>query len=169
LNKMESAVIATPLGTARITGDSNGIQSVRLAGDHIVSEDIPLLLHPACQQLKEYFDGTRKTFDLTLNPQGTEFQQKVWKELSRIPYGKTVSYLQMARRLGDPNAVRAVAAANAKNPLWILLPCHRVIGSDGDLRGYAGGIDRKKWLLNHESPHRQTTLFNTEPTTWSVP
>jgi methylated-DNA-[protein]-cysteine S-methyltransferase len=161
---MESAVIATPLGTARITDDSDGIQSLRLTNDQVTSADIPALLQPACQQLKEYFKGTREVFDLPLNPQGTEFQKRVWKDLSKIPYGKTVSYLQMARNLGDPKAVRAVAGANAKNPLWILLPCHRVIGSDGDLRGYAGGIDRKKWLLNHESPNPQTSLFDPEPT-----
>ena len=159
MNKMESAVIATPLGTACITGDSDGLQTLRLTSDQMMSEIVPVLLQPACQQLEEYFSGVRKVFDLPLNPMGTEFQKKVWKELSEIPFGKTVSYLQMARNLGDPKAVRAVAAANAKNPLWILLPCHRVIGSDGDLRGYAGGIDRKKWLLNHESPNPQTSLF----------
>ncbi|MEJ2162694.1 MAG: methylated-DNA--[protein]-cysteine S-methyltransferase [Robiginitalea sp.] len=164
---MEKAIIDTPLGTACITGDSSGIFSVKLTQDQKISDNIPVLLQPACNQLEEYFRGTRKTFELLLNPQGTEFQQRVWMALSGIPYGKTTSYLQLARELGDPRAVRAVAAANAKNPLWIVLPCHRVIGSDGDLRGYAGGLDRKKWLLNHESPHRQASLFEHQPTKWS--
>ena len=161
---MEKAIVSTPLGTACIIGDADGIQSFKLVEVQKPSESIPALLQPVCKQLEEYFGGTRKEFDLKLNPQGTDFQKKVWNALKEIPFGKTKSYMEMARELGDPKAVRAVAAANGKNPLWIILPCHRVIGSDGDLRGYAGGLDRKKWLLNHESPHRQMALFNTEPT-----
>ena len=107
----------------------------------------------------EYFEGKRKVFSLKLNPQGTSFQKKVWTHLKTIPYGASVSYLQLSKQLGDVKAIRAVAAANGKNPLWIIVPCHRVIGSDGSLVGYAGGIGRKQWLLNHERPNKQQSLF----------
>ena len=109
--------------------------------------------------LKGYFKNERKTFDLKLNPEGTIFQKKVWKLLEEIPSGKTISYLQLSKQLGDVKAIRAVAGANGKNPLWIIVPCHRVIGSDGSLTGYAGGLYRKQWLLNHESEYKQQTLF----------
>ena len=111
-------------------------------------------------QLDEYFNGKRENFNLTVNPKGTAFQLKVWKSLLKIPYGKTKSYLAQSKVLGDVKAIRAVASANGKNPLWIVIPCHRVIGSDGSLTGYAGGIWRKKWLLNHENPVKQQSLFD---------
>ncbi|NJW55210.1 methylated-DNA--[protein]-cysteine S-methyltransferase, partial [Salinimicrobium oceani] len=98
-------------------------------------------------------------FNLKLNPQGTEFQKKVWQALLNIPYGRTASYMELSKEIGDPLAIRAVAAANGKNPLWILIPCHRVIGSDGSLTGYAGGLWRKKWLLEHEQQEKQQSLF----------
>ena len=98
-------------------------------------------------------------FKLKLNPQGTEFQQKVWKELLTIPYNKTRTYLEQTKAIGDVKAIRAVASANGKNPIWILIPCHRVVGSDGSLTGYAGGLWRKKWLLDHENPIKQQSLF----------
>ena len=116
-------------------------------------------LATAVQQLTEYFNGQRNSFSFTLNPQGTEFQKKVWEALLEIPYGKTVSYQELSVQLGDVKAIRAVAAANGKNPLWIVVPCHRVIGSDGSLTGYAGGLWRKKWLLEHENPVKQQSLF----------
>ena len=98
-------------------------------------------------------------FSLKLNPQGTDFQKRVWQALLNVPYGKTNSYLELSKTLGDVKAIRAVAAANGKNPLWIVIPCHRIIGSDGSLTGYAGGLHRKKWLLEHESPVKQQSLF----------
>ena len=101
----------------------------------------------------------RTKFDLLLNPQGSSFQKLVWKELCNIPFGKTRSYLAQSKLIGDPKAVRAVASANGRNPIWIVVPCHRVIGSDGSLTGYAGGLWRKKWLLDHESPVKQQSLF----------
>ncbi|MFA6400986.1 MAG: methylated-DNA--[protein]-cysteine S-methyltransferase [Salinivirgaceae bacterium] len=104
-------------------------------------------------QLDEYFDGKRRWFELTLNPAGTPFQQKVWSELHNIPYGETRSYQQQTNTLGDPKAIRAVASANGKNPIAIIIPCHRIIGSDGSSTGYAGGLWRKKWLLEHEAKH----------------
>jgi methylated-DNA-[protein]-cysteine S-methyltransferase len=111
------------------------------------------------KQFEEYFNGTRKTFDIPLSPEGTEFQKKVWTELLNIPYGETTTYQQMANKLGDPKVIRAAASANGKNPISIVIPCHRVIGSDGSLTGYAGGLHRKKWLLEHESPSPQQSLF----------
>jgi methylated-DNA-[protein]-cysteine S-methyltransferase len=116
-------------------------------------------LTDAVSQLQEYFEGKRTQFDFKMNPQGTEFQQKVWKGLLQIPYGKTMSYLDLAKQLGDVKAIRAVASANGKNPLWIVVPCHRVIGTDGSLTGYAGGLWRKKWLLELENPTLQQSLF----------
>ncbi len=94
-----------------------------------------------------------------MDPVGSDFQKTVWKALGEIPYGKTISYMDLAKKLGDPKAIRAVAAANGKNPLWVVVPCHRVVGSDGSMTGYAGGIHRKKWLLNHESQNPQQSLF----------
>jgi methylated-DNA-[protein]-cysteine S-methyltransferase len=150
----------TPLGTAEIIGDENGIQSVSILDkDKETSQDTPYCLQECVVQLQEYFEGKRASFSLTVNPKGTAFQMKVWKSLLKIPYGKTRSYLEQSKALGDVKAIRAVASANGKNPLWIIIPCHRVIGSDGSLTGYAGGIWRKKWLLAHENPVKQQTLF----------
>lgn len=131
---METVFINTPLGIAKIEGDESGLTGVTVFDtDEKISDIVPELLEDAVYQLQEYFEGTRKEFSLTLNPEGTEFQKKVWQALQQIPYGQ--------------------------NPLWIIVPCHRVIGSDGSLTGYAGGLHRKKWLLEHESPVKQQTLF----------
>ena len=157
---METAFIHTPLGIAKLEGDEDGLASITVLDDKLpVSDVIPEVLEEAVYQLGEYFDGRRQTFSLNLNPTGTEFQKRVWDALQEIPFGKTVSYLQLSKTLGDVKAIRAVASANGKNPLWIVIPCHRVIGSDGSLIGYAGGLHRKKWLLNHESPAKQQSLF----------
>ena len=114
------------------------------------------VLERAAQQLGEYFAGVRSVFDLPLAAEGTPYQQRVWKLLTEIPFGETWSYGKLARAMGDPNASRAVGAANGKNPLWVIVPCHRVIGANGSLTGYAGGMAAKKWLLTHE--HRQQLL-----------
>jgi methylated-DNA-[protein]-cysteine S-methyltransferase len=171
---METTFINTPLGIAKLEGDENGLASITVLNDDIpastvipelLDDDIPAstvipeLLEDAVYQLQEYFEGTRDSFSLTLNPNGTDFQKRVWDALLDIPYGKTLSYLELSKILGDVKAIRAVAAANGKNPLWIIIPCHRVIGSDGSLTGYAGGLHRKKWLLDHESPAKQQSLF----------
>ncbi len=156
---MESHCFKTPLGIAKITGDSLGIAQVLIADQGGISTSIPLVLEKAVLQINEYFLGNRIDFDFECNPSGTDFQQKVWAELRQIPHGKTLSYMQLSKKMGDPKAVRAVAAANGKNPLWIVVPCHRVIGSDGSLTGYAGGLWRKKWLLEHENPSLQQNLF----------
>lgn len=156
---MQTAFIKTPIGIAKIVGDESGIQSILVHDQGEVSVSVPPELAAAAQQLQEYFSGNRKQFDFEINPQGTDFQCKVWQALLDIPFGKTCSYLDLAKILGDVKAIRAVAAANGKNPLWIVIPCHRVVGSDGSLTGYAGGLWRKKWLLAHESPLKQQSLF----------
>ncbi|MFS4455206.1 methylated-DNA--[protein]-cysteine S-methyltransferase [Maribacter sp. 2304DJ31-5] len=157
---MDVAFIQTPLGVAKLEGDANGLGSVTILDTkEPLTDIIPENLEDAAYQLHEYFEGKRKHFDLKLNLNGTDFQQGVWKALLEIPYGKTASYLELSKTLGDVKAIRAVAAANGKNPLWVVVPCHRVIGSDGSLTGYAGGLHRKKWLLEHESPVKQQSLF----------
>lgn len=156
---METAHIKTPLGIAKIIGDENGISVISILNEGEVSPNIPIVLQEAITQLNEYFEENRIIFTFKMNPSGTEFQQKVWKGLLEIPFGKTMSYLELSKRLGDVKAIRAVASANGKNPLWIVVPCHRVIGSDGSLTGYAGGLWRKKWLLEHENPTTQQSLF----------
>jgi methylated-DNA-[protein]-cysteine S-methyltransferase len=156
---METVAINTPLGIAQITGDENGIAQISVSDEGQVSSEIPAVLQEAVIQLSEYFQGNRTHFDFKLNPKGTDFQQKVWQALLEIPYGTTCSYMDLSKKLGDVKAIRAVASANGKNPLWIVVPCHRVIGTDGSLTGYAGGLWRKKWLLEHESPPGQQTLF----------
>ena len=157
----KTAYIQTPLGVAFIKGNEQGVSSISVKDDdQPLSKEVPDCLKKAVKQLQEYFEGKRDRFDLVLNPEGTDFQKKVWKELLKIPFGKTSSYLDIAKRLGDPKSIRAAASANGKNPLWIVIPCHRVVGSDGSLTGYAGGLWRKKWLLDHENPNKQTSLFD---------
>ena len=156
---METTYIQTPLGIAEIIGDEKGVSSISVLDEGTISTIIPSSLQDAVNQLNEYFEGNRTHFDFKLNPKGTEFQQKVWKGLLQIPFGKTKTYLEQSKILGDVKAIRAVASANGKNPLWIVVPCHRVIGSDGSLTGYAGGLWRKKWLLEHENPTAQQSLF----------
>lgn len=157
---MQFCTVETPLGHAKVTGDTNGITSVSISDTtEQLSEIIPENLLDFVTQLKAYFREERQNFDLKLNPNGTDFQKRVWQKLQKIPYGKTCSYLELSKKLGNPKAIRAVANANGKNPLWIIIPCHRVIGSDGRLTGYAGGLYRKQWLINHENRHKQQTLF----------
>lgn len=157
---MEECIIKSPLGYTKIVGDKDGIVAISiLNSEETETNPIPETLQDCTNQLQEYFSGVRKKFDLKLNPKGTSFQEQVWDELQNIPYGKTITYLELSKRLGDVKAIRAVANANGKNPLWIIVPCHRVVGSDGSLIGYVGGLHRKKWLLEHESPVRQHSLF----------
>lgn len=157
---MDICFINSPLGVTKIEGDTSGISAITvLNSEEKISDIIPEPLQECVDQLQDYFAGNRKEFSLTLNPQGTDFQQKVWRELETIPHGKTMSYLELSKQLGDVKAIRAVANANGKNPLWIVVPCHRVIGSDGSLTGYASGLYRKQWLLEHESPYKQQSLF----------
>ena len=157
---METAIIKTPLGYIEISGAINGISKIQILTDPAeITTVLPDELKSAVAQLLDYFNGKRTTFSFKMNPVGTEFQQRVWQELLNIPFGKTCSYLELSKKLGDVKAIRAVASANGKNPLWIVIPCHRIIGSDGSLTGYAGGLWRKKWLLDHENPVKQESLF----------
>lgn len=158
---MDIAYFSSPIGTIEVTGDADGIASINFLDiEKEATENISEPLQKCVGQLEEYFEGSRSQFNVTLNPQGTDFQKRVWNKLLEIPFNKTVSYQEMANRLGDPKVIRAAASANGKNPISIIIPCHRVIGSDGSLTGYGGGLHRKKWLLAHENPVKQQSLFS---------
>jgi len=149
---MPLAYFNTPIGFVRITEEDGFITSIYLLDGEF--EDLPPetdLLKAAIGQLDQYFKGERKTFDLPFKQQGSAFQQRVWEQLSKIEYGKTISYLQQSKLMGNPLGIRAIASANGKNHPVIVVPCHRVIGSDGSLTGFGCGIWRKKWLLEHEA------------------
>lgn len=122
------------------------------------SGEQPEILKTALQQLSEYFDGQRQEFEFEIAPEGTDFQKKVWDELLKIPFGRTISYKELAKRLGDDKVIRAAASANGKNPIGIIIPCHRVIGNSGDLVGYAGGLSRKRALLDLENSVKNGVL-----------
>lgn len=158
---MFSAGFDSPLGWVTVWGDDRGIARITCteAPADVISGVLPAPVRAGVDQLQAYFAGNLTAFDLVLNPAGTDFQQRVWKALLDVPFGQTRSYLSLSRTLGDEKAIRAVAAANGKNPLWIVVPCHRIIGSDGSLTGYAGGLWRKQWLLNHEQKSGQLSLF----------
>lgn len=160
MNDIEIAYIKTPLGICKICGSIEGISEISILDEEVdISKSIPESLKDCVIQLQEYFEGNRKEFQLKFNLIGTSFQKEVWQSLLNIPYGSTTTYLKQARLLGDEKAIRAVASANGKNPIAIILPCHRVVGSDGSLTGYASGIWRKKWLLEHEQGCEQQSLF----------
>ena len=160
LQRMMTTSLKTPLGIAEITGDEHGVSKIEILDQgEFQQEQIPKELKAAVNQLSAYFSGELKNFTFKMNPSGTAFQKQVWEALNKIPFGETRSYLQLSKELGNVKAIRAVASANGKNPLWIATPCHRVIGSDGSLTGYAGGLWRKKWLLDFENPPIQQELF----------
>jgi len=141
----------SPIGVIEIKGTEEAVTStffVEKVG--VLSETIPEVLLRCQKELAEYFAGMRNEFEVPLAPAGTEFQKQVWTELLKIGYGNTTSYMAIAKKMNNPGAVRAVGLANGKNPIGIIIPCHRVIGGDGSLIGYAGGLWRKKWLLEHE-------------------
>jgi methylated-DNA-[protein]-cysteine S-methyltransferase len=160
---MQEAYYHTPVGYAHITADDNYITKIAIQdGVHTTDSVTSPLLNLAIQQLDEYFAGERKIFDLPINQKGTAFQQQVWQQLLQIQYGVTTSYAALSNQMNNPLAIRAIAAANGKNKLWIVVPCHRVIGSNGCLTGYTGGLWRKQWLLDHEARTTvtgQTKLF----------
>ncbi|WP_419800792.1 methylated-DNA--[protein]-cysteine S-methyltransferase [Mucilaginibacter sp.] len=153
----------SPIGIMKIDETENQISSVVFLEEEVqLIQPETELLKTAVQQLQEYFAGKRSIFDFPVAQSGTAFQQQVWQGLTKVDFGKTQSYAQMAARFGNPLAIRAIASANGKNKLWIVVPCHRIIGTNGELTGYAGGLWRKKWLLQHESVicgKAQTTLF----------
>jgi methylated-DNA-[protein]-cysteine S-methyltransferase len=150
----------SPIGKLLITLSDNGIKQIKFVEDETNGlELVANSSHEIVKQLQEYFDLQRTAFTLPLDLQGTAFQKKVWQALLAIPFGTTLSYLKVAQKLGDPKKVRAVAAAIAKNPVLILVPCHRVIGSDAKLVGYSGGLQRKQALLKLEGFQFQNSLF----------
>lgn len=160
--KLHFEYLDSPLGEIELTSTTNELLSVLFVKvGKITLEKQPFSYSPVNEetkkQLQAYFNKELTSFALPLRPAGTDFQKSVWQELQRIPFGTTISYLNLAKRLGDENAIRAVAAANGKNPISIIIPCHRVIGTDGKLVGYSGELWRKKWLLDHESG--QASLF----------
>ena len=144
-------ILNSPIGFIEIIGNETGLRSVLFSDTLPVDQGVAHPVEMECKkQLDEYFQGKRKTFSLPLDLIGTEFQKKIWNELAKIPFGKTISYMELAMQHGDVKAIRAVGAANGKNPISIIVPCHRVIGAGGELVGYAGGLHRKKWLLELE-------------------
>ena len=165
METLVSHIYHSPIGQLNITATEGCITELSFidSENEVYSSDfeniLPEVIHQCVDELIEYFAGTRRSFTVPINQEGTEFQQKVWKGLLEIPFGKTCSYMDLSKKLGDVKAIRAVASANGKNPLWIVVPCHRVIGTDGSLTGYAGGLWRKKWLLEHETPSNQQSLF----------
>ena len=143
---------SSPLGMLQVRSTENAVTVISFKESN-EKELSCAVIDMAVRQLDEYFKGNRYSFDFPLAQPGTEFQQNVWKHLCQIPFGKTISYLQLSKQIGDVKAIRAIAAANGKNNIAIVVPCHRVIGSDAKLVGYAGGLWRKKWLLDHEAKY----------------
>lgn len=159
------AYLCSPLGTLALRGTDAGLETVHFMaapGSLATAPDlVPACLQEAHRQLRAYFGRELREFDLSVAVSaGTEFQRRVWAALPAVGYGRTASYLDLARQLGNPAAVRAVGAANGQNPLTIIWPCHRIIGAGGQLTGYAGGLDRKRWLLEFERPLVQASLFD---------
>ena len=142
------------IGDIFISADENFLLSVQFVNHNFIENKENKIIRQTIKQLNEYFNGKRKKFELPLNPKGTEFQKKVWLQLMNIPYGKTATYEDIATLIGDTNASRAVGNANNKNPIAIIIPCHRVIGSNNKLTGYAGGLDKKEKLLNLEKNNK---------------
>ncbi len=152
--QIESIFYSSPLGLIKISASSKGIIEIDFIGKNKSStqnQNVSNTYLKVCiNQLDEYFRGERRNFDLKFDLRGTDFQKKVWNQLRKIPFGKTVSYFEVAQKINNPKAVRAVGQAIGKNPVAIIIPCHRVVGSNGKLTGYAGGMWRKEWLLKHE-------------------
>jgi methylated-DNA-[protein]-cysteine S-methyltransferase len=148
-------IYTSPIGRIKIVADTDCIQAITFIDDSVSTSnnegiDSPAVIHQCIDELIDYFNGSRTQFTVPIHQSGTDFQQKVWKELYEIPYAKTMSYAELAKKLGDTKVIRAAASANGKNKIAIIVPCHRIIGSDSSLTGYAWGLARKKWLLQHE-------------------
>jgi len=157
------ACLHSPIGWLEITGSEKGIASIYFHDEKTNEMNpaiVPPVLKPCIDQLKEFFAGSRKEFQLQLDPEGTEFQLKVWSELIHIPFGTTFSYIQLAKVINNEKAVRAVGSANGQNKIAIVIPCHRVIGANATLTGYSGGLERKRWLLEHEQNHSENRPLN---------
>ena len=164
MEKLYQAYYTSPIGTIEVVASQHAIISVLFTEDAVqaTTNGLPACLQICLQQLDEYFNGSRQTFDLPVAASGTAFQYQVWRQLSHIPFGRTLSYSDLSFQLGNIGAIRAVGSANGKNKLLLIRPCHRVIGAKGQLVGYAGGLWRKRWLLDHErkiAGTPQLTLF----------
>lgn len=172
MDLLSCTTVLTDVGELTVVASDRGVRAVLWPGEHVgdaagrvrvtasstATPAAASILQHAVAQLQQYFAGTRTEFDLPLDPQGTEFQQQAWAVLCGIPFGQTISYGEQASRLGDRNKARAVGAANGKNPISVIVPCHRVVGSTGSLTGFAGGLDTKTWLLEHEQRVAATTV-----------
>ena len=158
--KTHKAYYKSPLGPIEITARQGSILSLDFVEDIQSGDtDLPFCLKACLKQIDEYFCGKRKEFLLKLDPQGTSFQKMVWQQLEKISFGEVVSYGEIASIIGKPAACRAVGNANGKNPIAIIIPCHRVVGSDGSLTGYGGGLWRKKWLIKHEKGYQPNNII----------
>lgn len=152
---MYKAYYKSPIGMIEIVSDQDSILELSFVEEaERVKDEVPAILKSALRQIDEYFQGKRKEFDLKLNINGTEFQRKVWEQLLKVPYGKTACYGDVAKAVGNGKASRAVGGANNKNKIAIIIPCHRIIGANGSMVGYAGGLWRKEWLLQHERTNK---------------
>jgi methylated-DNA-[protein]-cysteine S-methyltransferase len=148
-------IYTSPIGRIKIVADTDCIHAITFLDDSASTSsnegiESPPIIHQCIDELIDYFNGIRTRFTVPIHQSGTDFQQKVWKELYEVPYAKTMSYAELAKKLGDTKVIRAAASANGKNKIAIIVPCHRIIGSDSSLTGYAWGLARKKWLLQHE-------------------
>lgn len=159
MEELSAGYYSSSIGILKVTYSAKGLTSIVFTNTWYSHSRDDLFLQSCFEQLDAYFNGTLQEFDLKLDLQGTPFQLRVWKQLQTIPYGQTVSYQHIAKQIGNPNSSRAVGSANGNNPVSIIVPCHRVIGSTGNLTGYAGGIWRKKWLLEHEQRYKQMSIF----------
>jgi methylated-DNA-[protein]-cysteine S-methyltransferase len=153
---MYKAYYSSPIGAVEIVSDENSIKELSFVEKAMENDlqAVPKVLQSALQQIEEYFKGKRSVFDLKLKAEGTEFQQKVWQSLIEVPYGETACYGDIAAAVGNRKSSRAVGGANNKNKIAIIIPCHRIVGADGSLTGYAGGLWRKEWLLEHEKNNK---------------
>lgn len=157
---VQYAIVSSPIGDLIVSGEDGLVRRLDFGDSAVVSADWrrdDAAFTEVADQLQAYFAGQLRQFDVLLAPLGTAFQQRVWQALTRIPFGVTTSYGHLASELGDPRAVRAVGLANGRNPIAIMIPCHRVIGANGNLTGYGGGLDRKRWLLAHERGEQALT------------
>lgn len=151
MNEIFTSYLHSPVGWLKLTTDKKFLLSISFENEGgNISEISPPVLQQSIVQLEEYFAGIRKDFDIELAPVGTDFQQRIWELVKKVPFGKTASYLDIAKDSGSDKNTRAVGLANGKNPIPIVIPCHRIVGTNGKLTGYAGGLERKRWLLLHE-------------------
>lgn len=155
---METAIYQSPVGRIKISADDQAIVEACFTDEAEYNTSDSPLIHQCIAELKAYFEGSLKIFSVPVKLTGTTFQNRVWSELMKIPYGKIISYSELAIQLGDLKCIRAAGTANGKNKIPIIVPCHRVIGKDGSLVGFAGGLDKKKWLLKHEGVIRSEQM-----------